>query len=73
MGAVYHPTSFRALVSQHLDDVTEWIQQNPGKTVDSCASALGMSYEVVFSIWRDTRMVLLPNSSGEAHWHAHMS
>lgn len=71
MSAIYHPTQFSVLVSDRLQSVTDWVKANPGKSIEECATALSIPYEVVFAVCREIGIIVLPNSSGEIQWHAH--
>ena len=65
MSAVYTNKAFAKLVGNNMKLVTDWITENPGKSVDECATATSVPYEVVFQIISQSDMVLLPSASGE--------
>lgn len=65
MGAVYHPSDFSKLYNQQFNAVQAWIKANPGKSVDACATALAIPYELVYAICTQSGMAILPSSSGE--------
>lgn len=71
MSAIYSPTQLSNLVTEKLDPIRTWIDVNPGASIDTCATANGVSYEIAFRILTMLDVVILPSTSGEIHWHAH--
>ena len=70
MSAIYHPTDFSILVRKNLETVSDWVKANPGKSIEECATALSVPYEVVFVVSKESELVVVPSTSGEIHWHA---
>ncbi len=70
MSAIYHADHLNALVKDHQSAILDWIIKNPGQSVEACASALSVAYEVVFAVATQQGMAILPSASGELHWHA---
>jgi len=71
MSAIYHQKDLDALVVAQLSSVLAYIAENPGKSLEAVATAVSVPYEVVFEIAQRANLLILPNSSGEIHWHAH--
>ena len=69
MSAVYTQAAFDTLVTENFEAVVAWFESNEGKSVDACASALTLPYEVVYQIVSQGPFVILPNASGELHWN----
>lgn len=70
MSAVYHFSDFYALQAQHTEAVLNYFKANPGHSVDQCATALSISYEVAYAIVAAEKLIILPSVSGEIHWNA---
>ena len=70
MSAVYHPDTFRDLMAQKADAIISYVKDNPGKSLDAIATALALPYEAVYAVCVAAGFVILPNASGELHWHA---
>jgi hypothetical protein len=62
VSAIYHPMAFSALVSHSLQSVSNWVQSNPGKSIEECATALSVPYEVVFEVCREMGLVVKTSS-----------
>ena len=72
MSALYHAGDFNSLTAINFQSVLSWIKSNPGKSVDACATALSIPYEVVYAICIQSRIVILPSASGEITFtHTH--
>ena len=71
MSAVYDPAAFSALISKNLAAVVTWVKSHQGESIEACASALSLPYEVVYTVCIEMGLVIVPNASGEIHWHAH--
>lgn len=73
MSALYTQAAFLTLVQTQFNAVLTWVSDNPGKSIEECATALSVPYEAVYQICMDANLVILPSASGEIHWHAHKS
>lgn len=71
MSAVYTQEEFIRLYNAAFDAVSSYVSSNPGKSISEIAAATTEPYEVVYQICINAGMVILPNASGELHWHAH--
>ena len=71
MSAVYHHQDFDILITENLTTVLKYVAENPGKPLETIATAVSLPYEVVFAIAQRANLVVMPNASGEIHWHAH--
>ena len=70
MSAVYHHEDFDVLVITNFTAVLKYVAENPGKPLETIATAVSLPYEVVFAIATQANLVVMPNASGEIHWHA---
>ena len=69
MSAVYHQDAWDAVYNESFEAVTAYVVANPGKDLAEIATACGVAYEVAYAICQAAGFVILPNASGELHWH----
>jgi len=67
MSAVYARSQWTALWDQWYDAVTQYVEQNPGASVDAVATATGAPYAVAFAICANAHVVM-PSAAGEITW-----
>ena len=70
MSAVYHPDDWASVYNPAFNAVVTYVKANPGKTLEEIATALTLPYEAVYAVCVAAGFVILPNASGELHWHA---
>ena len=70
MSAVYHRNDWNKAYNPAFNNVVAYVTANPGKSLDAIATALALTYEVVYAACLAAGFVILPNTSGEVQWHA---
>ena len=70
MSAVYHKDDWDKIYNPAFNNVVTYVKANPAKTLEAIATALTLPYEVVYAVCVAAGFVILPNTSGELHWHA---
>ena len=67
MSAAYTRVQWTALRNKWYDPVTQYIESNPGTSVDAITTALSAPYAVVYAICVEAHVVM-PSAAGEITW-----
>ena len=70
MSAIYQVGDIAKLVTSATDGVAGYFKTNPGASIESAATALGVPYEVVYLAITQLGLIVLPSVAGELHWPA---
>ena len=71
MSAVYTSQGFAKEYASSFQQVIAWFASNEGQSIEACATALSLPYQVVFQVIQQGDFVILPSASAEIQFQAH--